>query len=396
MTMSKKSKKEYVEAVSARYVVGNREAKRAILEEVCELCGYHRKHAIRMMSKLKKKPKYSLPAEKKLKRRGRKPRYSNDPEFCIKLKELWFATDQMCAPNLKAAIPEWLPHFEQESEICSEVKHKLLVVSAPTIGRILEPSKCRTKRRGGTKPGSLLRTQIPIRTDYWDVDRPGYVESDTVAHCGGSMAGEFVWTATFTDIDTTWTELRTVWNKLSTGVLEAVQDVEKSLPFPLLGFDTDNGAEFINHALVHYFAGKFIPFTRSREYHKNDNAHVEQKNYTHARQLLGYDRIDCKAVVPMLNDLLRNEVSQLRNHFYPSLKLAEKIRIQSRLIRKYPPPQTPYARVLASPFVEESKKAELRAQHAMLNPLQLKRTIEVKLRRIWRIVRDEHLELMTA
>lgn len=402
MVMSMRGRKEYIDTVRLRYLRGSKGEQKKILDELCAITGYHRKAAIRRLNQINikdaeryKRAPWVKPSRKE--RRGRKSIYKSDPVFCGVLKALWFATDQMCAVNLKEAIPRWLPHYETEHATLSElVEQKLLKVSAATIGRVLLPSKCRTRRRCGTKPGSMLRTQIPIRTDYWEVDRPGYIESDTVAHCGGSMSGEFAWTVTLTDIDTTWTEIRSVWHKIAISVRDAIDDVINCLPFPVLGFDTDNGAEFINHALVHYFSGKFVSFTRSREYHKNDQAHVEQKNYTHARHILGYDRIDCPQAIPILNNLLRKEVSQLRNHFYPCLKLKEKYRLKSRVKRVYEKPVTPYDRVMASAHVPEEKKEALRAQHEQLNPFVLKRAIEKQLKLIWSLVKDFELKQKAA
>lgn len=291
MVMSMKGRQEYINSVRLRYYRSSREEQGIILDELCAVTGYHRKSAIRAIGRVeadaaerhRRAPWLRKAAWQK---RGRRGTYNNDPECCSALKGLWFETDQMCAPNFKEAIPVWLPFYEEEHGVSPSTHKKLLTMSASTIGRILEPSKCRTKRRCGTKPGSLLRTEIPIRTDVWDITCPGYLEADTVAHCGGSMSGEFAWTLTLTDIDTGWTECRCVWHKLATNVRDAIEDVEKILPFKVLAFDSDNGSEFINHCLVHFFGGKFIPFTRSREYHKNDNCHVEQKNYTqHARFL---------------------------------------------------------------------------------------------------------------
>lgn len=392
MSMSQKAKKEYVEAIRGRYQEGNREEKDRILGEFCAICNLHRKHAIRVLNKA---PKEGIAKFLKARKRGPKPKY-HYIELTRPLRKLWFATDQMCAVNFKAAIPEWLPWFEKENPLDERVRGDLLRMSAASIGRILEPSKARTKRRGGTKPGSLLRTGIPIRTDFWDVTGPGFMEADTVAHCGGSMSGEFAWSLTLTDIDTGWTEVRLLWNKLAEEVKEGIEDIEKYLPFPILGFDSDNGAEFINKCLVHFFAKRFIPFTRSRAYHKNDNAHVEQKNNTHVRQLLGYSRIDCQIVVPLINEILRNEVSLLKNHFYPSLKLEEKLRLKSRIKRLYTPPKTPYQRVLESPRIPAAKKQELVKLHAQLNPLQLQRAIRSKLAAIFRIIKNEHLKQIAS
>jgi hypothetical protein len=396
MSMSKQAKIQYLEAVRIRYLNSNRTDKSLILRELCEVCGYHRKHAIRALNEGIWRIERDRCRDRPKGKPGRKAQYANDYSFCTALKGLWLITDQMCAPNLKSAIPEWLPAWKEERSVSAEVESKLLQVSAPTIGRILQPSKYRTKKRGGTKPGSLLRTEIPIRTNFWEVDGPGFMEGDTVAHCGGSMSGEFAWTLTVTDIDTTWTENRAVWNKLAVGVRDGIQDIELHLPFLLRAFDSDNGAEFINHALVHYFSGKFVQFTRSREYHKNDNAHVEQKNWSHPRQLWGELRIDCPAAIALMNDLYRNEWSLLRNHFYPCLKLEEKYRIQSRVRRRYLAPQTPYQRVLASPKISEEKKQELRTLHSSLNPIKLKRTVDEKARKIIAIIRQAHLATLAS
>lgn len=400
MGVSLKAKKEYVEVIRHRYYKGSRLEKKEILSEFCLVTGTHRKSAIRLLNQDREIPSYRgtpwLKPKKNKQKPGRKSKYATDIEFCKTLKELWFLTDQLCATALKAAIPEWLKAYREEVAVSNEVVAKLNQVSASTIGRLLQPSKARTKRRGGTKPGSLLRTQIPIRTNFWDVTRPGYIEADTVAHCGGSLSGEFAWTLTVTDINTTWTELRCVWNKESLRVKEAVIDIEKSLPFPILAFDADNGSEFINKLLVHHFSGKFIAFTRSRENHKNDNAHVEQKNWSHARQLLGYERLDAEAVIPLLDDLFRIEISALKNHFIPCLKLEEKVRIQSRLYRVYPKPITPYERVLLSHHIPQETKERLKAYHRQLNPIQIKREIHKKLQRIWSIVKQEHLKMKAS
>ena len=201
----------------------------------------------------------------------------------------------MCGKRLKSALPIWLPHYQKHyGELTGEVKKQLLMMSAASIDRMLKPLRVVNKRGlCGTKPGSLLRKQIPIKTEQWNEEHPGFVEADTVAHCGMSLAGDFVWSLTLTDIASTWTENRATWNKGSAGVIKQIQAIEKTLPFPLFCFDSDNGSEFLNYHLLTYFQnhpGKTpIQSTRSRPYKKNDNAHVEQKNWTHVRQLFGYD-----------------------------------------------------------------------------------------------------------
>jgi hypothetical protein len=264
-----------------------------------------------------------------------------------------------------------------------------LTISAATLDRLLKPLRVgHPKGLAGTKPGSLLRTQIPIRTHHWDETLPGFVEADTVAHCGNSLAGDFVWSLTLTDIVTGWTECRATWNKGATGVLAQLQAIEALLPFPLRGFDCDNGSEFLNHHLVRYFSnhpGKPV-FTRSRPYQKNDNAHVEQKNWTHARQLFGYDRLAHPELVTLMNEVYSTLWCPLQNHFCPSLKLKEKHRNGARYVRKYHPPQTPYQRLMLHPDIPDNNKTALWQQHDALNPFTIKAAIEQKLKTIFSLV----------
>ena len=243
--------------------------------------------------------------------------------------------------------------------------------------------------RVSTRPGSLLKNQIPIRTHFWDVSQPGFMEADTVAHCGNSLAGSFIWSLTMTDIHTTWTENRATWDKGAQGVLVQIQDIEDRLPFALQGFDCDNGSEFLNYHLMRYFTDhpSVTSFTRSRPYKKNDNAHVEQKNWSHVRQLFGYDRFEERQILPLMNDLYANEWSLYQNHFCPSMKLREKKRINSKYYKKYDPPRTPYDRVLASDHISDEVKERLKTVHQSLNPFILKRKIEKKLRVIFQYVK---------
>ena len=381
--MGKNERQAYLKAIRSRYWRAGKKAKVIILDEFCAVCGYHRKYAIRLLNH-RGKPR-------KKRRPGRKPIYAS-AELLTALKRIWFASDQMCSKKLKAAIPLWLPFYETRYKaLTQETQVKLLTVSAATIDRLLKPVRVAHGRRGlgGTKPGSLLKNQIPIRTHFWDVSQPGFMEADTVAHCGNSLAGNFVWSLTMTDILTTWTENRATWNKGAQGVLVQIQDVEARLPFALLGFDCDNGSEFLNYHLVRYFTDhpSVQSFTRSRPYKKNDNAHVEQKNWSHVRQLFGYDRFDDLRLVDMMNDLYANEWSLYQNHFCPSMKLKEKQRINSKYYKKYDQPQTPYHRVLASEHITDDAKEYLRRVHQSLNPFILKHAIEKKLRVIFQYVK---------
>lgn len=379
--MGGNSRREYLEAIRQRYVEATRQEKSIILQEFCSVCGYHRKHAIRLLNS-----KESVGR----KRPGRRPVYCSS-ELKRALKRIWFAADQMCSKKLVAAIPLWLPFYEETYErLSGEVTAKLLSISAATIDRLLAPIRARTRRKRfcSTKPGSLLRNQIPIRTSNWDISQPGFMEADTVAHCGNSMAGNFIWSLTLTDIHTGWTECRATWNNGANGVIKQIKNIENGLPFELQGFDCDNGSEFLNHYLLQYFTDHKprVKFTRSRPYKKNDNAHVEQKNWSHVRQLLGYDRLDNPELVDLINGLYAKEWSLYQNHFSPSLKLLEKKRIKSKYKKKYEEPKTPCQRLLESIHITEENKKLLRACHQDLNPFNLKQTIERKLKAIFKMV----------
>jgi len=375
------SRREYLSAIQQRYCGATKDEKGVILQEFCEVCKYHRKHAIRLLSRQRKWPK---------RRPGRKPVYRS-AEFLKALKRIWLATDQMCSKKLVAAIPLWLPFYEQAYEkLSDEVENQLLSISAATIDRLLAPTRIKARLRGlgGTKPGSLLRNQIPIRTHNWDITKPGFVEADTVAHCGNSLAGDFIWSLTLTDIHTGWTECRATWNNGASGVITQIKNIQGGIPFELKGFDCDNGSEFLNHHLLRYFTDHrpSIKFTRSRPYKKNDNAHVEQKNWSYVRQLLGYDRLDNPKLVEMINRLYANQWSLIQNHFRPTLKLMEKKRINSKYYRKYETPRTPYQRLIESPHLSEKRKSALRKQHQSLDPFKLKQQINRQLKEIFRLV----------
>jgi hypothetical protein len=377
--MTIQSRRDSLQAIRTRYRTAPKEVKTAILDEFCTICGYNRKYAIRI---LKKKPK---PSQRKP---GPHPKY-RDTSLLQPLKRIWFATDQMCSKKLQAALPLWLPFYEQEyGALAADIKTKLLTISASTIDRTLQPVRVQYKTNGlcGTKPGTLLKNQIPIKTHSWDVSKPGFFEADTVAHCGNSLAGNFVWSLTFTDIYSGWTENRAVWNKGSHGVVTQIKDIEATLAFSIRGFDCDNGSEFLNHHLLRYFTDRPhspIQFTRSRPYKKNDNAHVEQKNWTHVRQLLGYERFDKPELVAVINDFYKNAFSLYTNYFCPTLKLKEKQRINSKYIKKYYPPQTPYQRLLDSEHLTPQAKLLLTETYKSLNPFKLKKSIESKLKIIF-------------
>jgi len=379
--MSPRSKREYVEAVHRRYKNVSRSERTTILNELCATCGYNRKYAIRLLRGFKR---FTKPKPRK---RGKPAVYQKD-DILVPLRRIWLEANLPCSKRLKAILPLWLPGYGQYfGQLSEEVTNALLAISPATIDRLLNPVRIQYKKRGRstTKPGTLLRNQIPILTNQWNESRPGFLEADTVAHCGESLSGMFAYTIDTVDIATTWTEQRATWGKGETGVLKQIEDIERALPFPLLGFDSDNGSEFLNRTLLRHLTKRKHPvqFTRSRAYHKDDNAHVEQKNWTHVRQWLGYQRLDSPLTVPVLNDLYRREWRAFHNFFCPSVKLLHKQRIGSKTIKRYDSPKTPYQRILESPHIPLTTKNAMTKYLETLNPFLLKKTIEEKLKKIF-------------
>lgn len=369
--MSQKTRKEVLGKLRRQYAKAGPEFKRQLLDQAVEILGYHRKAAIRALRA--QPPPVRSPAL----RLGR-PRDYDPVRLLPVLKPIWFAALQPCGSRLAALLPEWVPAYEVDHRrLDPDLRESLLAVSARTLDRLLVPLRVNLRRRGGTRPGSLLRQSIPIRGG-WDEEGAGWLEVDTVALCGGCLDDRHAWMLDGVDIRTDWTEQRALENRGQHCTLAQLQDVEQSLPFPLRGLDSDNGGEFINHHVVSWLQQRKRPvlFTRSRAYRKNDNAHVEQRNWTHVRQHFGYERYDDPAVVPLLNALCKGPLGQLQNHFLPTHKLQGKRREGRRTIRVYGEAQTPYARVLSATEVTAAKKSELRRLHGSLNPFQLGREIE--------------------
>jgi hypothetical protein len=375
--MSQLTRKEILAKMQQRYERAGAEYKSRLLTEVVELFGYHRKAAIRA---LRRRPSPRVEAPGVI---GRPREY--DPEKMLHvLKPIWLAALQPCGKRLVAALPDWVAGYEADQQrLDSDLRQSLLAASAATLDRLLRPLRAQHRRRGGTRSGTLLRQEIPIRTE-WGNEGAGYLELDTVAMCGGCLDDRHAWMLDGVDIRTTWNELRATANRGQAATLEQIQDLEQSLPFALLGVDSDNGGEFINHHLVDYAHKRERPlaFTRGRPYRKNDNAHVEQKNYTQVRQWFGYERYDNPVVVPLINALCKGALGQLLNFFLPSLKLESKRREGSKTVRVYGPAQTPLERVLARSEVSAQKKAELRTLRQQLNPFALRREVDRCLKEI--------------
>lgn len=390
--MSPKTKKEYLEAIYLRYKKASRDQKSAILDEFCQTCGYHRKHATRLLNNYKR---FTKPKPKK---RGKPSRY-NKTEIIEVLRRIWLTANLPCSKRLKYIIPLWLPSYQIEFAAVADNIIKLLYeISPSSIDRVLKPTRLQYTGSGKstTKPGSLIRNQIPIKTNQWDESRPGFLEADTVAHCGDTTSGMYANTVDAVDIATGWTEQRAVWSKGQTDVLAQLKDIENSLPFPLLGFDSDNGGEFLNYHLLRHFSDRknIVQFTRSRAYKKDDNAHIEQKNWTHVRQWLGYVRLDTPKVVPLINELYSSEWRLFHNFFCPSMKLKKKKRIASKIIKCYHSPKTPYQRVLESKYVSKSIKENLKEQFAGLNPFKLRKAIDKKISKILKVNRNNDLSTL--
>lgn len=367
--MVQTSKREYLEAIRTRYQKAGRKYKTAILKEFCEICGYHRKHAIRLLNQK---------CESRRRKPGRPSAYG-ESELKV-LEQIWLTANRPCGLRLQAVIADWLSWYEGEyGRVKDGVRNKLLQISARTLDRLMSPVRRKHGQRGkcGTRPGTLLKNQIPIKTHHADVNKPGVMEADTVAHCGNSMEGNFVWSLTLTDIYSGWTENRAVWNKGYEGIKVAINNVEDSLPFLITGFHSDNGSEFLNHHLIHYLHDRRKPveYTRGRPNHKDDTAHVEQKNFTHVRLLLGYNRIENADMIPEINRLYAIW-GLFNNVCLPSMKLVEKKKIGSKYIRKYDTPKTPCQRLLESPDIDEAKKTFLTELKCAVNPFTLKDQIE--------------------
>lgn len=384
--MSLSAKREYLSRIHGRYQRAGRPHKQRILDEFCATCGYHRKSALRLLHR-------PLTSIQQRKRPGPKPTYDSDLLRPV-LKSIWLASDQLCSKLLKAALPQWLEHHS--GSLDEEIKTQLLKISPAQIDRILRPARAGVSKKGlsTTRPGTLLRHQVPTRGGPPDTSKPGVVEVDTVAHCHDSTAGDYVNSLTFTELFSGWTENRAVWNKSSHAILGELKQLEATVPFTMTNFHSDNGSEFLNWPLHEYLTGRplKVPWTRSRAYRKNDNAHCEQKNWTHVRQLLGYERFGHPELVAPINALYQIW-SQYQNHFRPTFKLEKREKKGGKTIKTYEKkPQSPYERLLASPDIPSETKERLRAEHATLNPWTLKKEIERQLKNIFTLLSNLNRE----
>jgi hypothetical protein len=377
--MTIKSRQEYLQIMRERYETASKSERSALLDEVCSTCTYSRKHAIALLSPTRSEHR-AVRAKPAPRPRGRPRRY-DDPQIKTFLTRVWKAGNLPCGKRLWAMIPLWLPFYRRQNgqALSEKIQALLRDISAATIDRLLAPVRHGQGKIGlaTTKPDAILRTQIPMQRSQWREDRPGFFETDTVAHCGTSVSGSFAYTMNLVDIATGWTEQWALWGRGQHGIVRGLKTLEMDLPFALLGLDSDNGTEFINWQLHNYLRHRKNPvrFTRGRPEHANDNAHIEQKNWCVVRQYLGYDRFDNPAVVPRMNALYRGPLRLLLNFFMPSMKQIEKHRVGEKIKRKHDDPQTPYERVLLSPHVKKAKKKQLTALFQRLDPFHLTQEI---------------------
>jgi transposase InsO family protein len=360
-----------------RYRKAQPQERARMLDEFCLTTGYNRKYAIRLLNG-------PPPEQERVRRpRGRKPRYGK--QVISILTAVWEAAGYPWSVRLKALLGNWMPWVRKRYRPSVKVEKQLLAMSARQMDRRLAGRKREQKRKsyGRTKPGALLKHHIPVKTDCWDVQEPGFAEIDLVSHSGNSADGEFAHSLNLTDIHTGWTESAALLGKSEVAVQEALNQIRAQLPFALLGLDSDNGSEFINWHLKRWCDREQIQLTRGRPYKKDDNAHIEQKNWTHVRKLLGWERYDSAAAVEAINAVYRQELRLWMNLYQPSVKLLKKVRVGSKLRRVYSPAQTPLERVLASGRADSRRVAELQKLLSRLDPFELSRSIDRKLESVY-------------
>jgi len=389
MGLKMATKRDLSKEVARRYQRVSRREKRNILDEFCQAAGYNRHYAAFILRNWGRKVYWRLPSgghtvaivgEVRVKKQSRQRPRIYDDAVCNYLVCFWEVLNYPCGKRLKRCLKPMVAKARQFKELAipRPIEAKLQRISPATIDRMLkaERKKYELKCRSKTKPGTLLKKQIAIRSGVeWDEDAAGYVELDLVGHDGGNTGGDYCYTLNVTDIKSGWTDMQAVRNRAQCWVFDALQDIRSRLPFELKGIDSDNGSEFINAHLFSYCQQEALLFTRSRAYQKNDNCHVEQKNYTAVRNFVGYNRYDREEELDLLNQLYAHLRLYL-NFFHPQMKLIKKERIGSKVKKQYDLPQTPYQRLLALEEISAERKKKLQASYDQLNPFALKRTID--------------------
>lgn len=378
-TMSEKSLNEYIPRVKERYSrMRGKQARSRILDEFCATTGYCRKHAIKVLGGRKRSGKGPG--------RGGAPKLYGDEEFRV-LKYCWLQMEQPCGKRMAGMLPLWLAHLEEVGgkKMTSATRAKLQEVSPATIDRLLAAAKTgMRKKRLVPRSDAAIKALIEIRAERWETKEVGWTEVDTVAHCGGDMGGSFIWSLTSVEILSGWTEIRCIWNRGQHATLTGLEEIGHAQPFDLRGIDSDGGSEFINYHLYHHLKSRGIRQTRSRPYRKNDQAHVEQKNYTHVRQIIGYERLGHQELVVPLNELLR-EWSLWKNLFCTTMEQLSSTREGSKQKRKHvKTTQTPAQRLLATDQLAAKDRRRIEASLDQRNPFEMKARIEALLKAVWR------------
>lgn len=378
--MSRPAKYEYFRLMYERYRQASRQERSTLLDELCQTCGYNRKYAIRKLHSPRP------PVKPKARRRPARSQTYGSGMLSI-LRQVWEAADCPWSVRLKALLPAGLPWIRRHFALTPDLEWQLLHISARQIDRRLQPHKRQLRRQlyGRTKPGVLLKHQIPIRAAQWRVQQPGWVEIDLVSHSGNSGDGQFIYSLNVTDIFTGWVETVAVFGKGQQGVVAALDEVARRLPFVLCGIDSDNGSEFINDYLVQYCRVHHLQFTRGRPYQKQDNAHIEQKNWTHVRKLLGWQRYDSRAGLAAINRLYAGDLRLMMNWFQPCVKLERKERVGSRIRRRYSTPTTPLDRLPKSKAVRL-----LQDLRETMDPFELSARITEQLNSIYQLANLRH------
>ena len=381
--MSLEAVREYLALLWKRYqVLSSREERSIVLDEICRNLKIHRKSAIRLMKAAQ------VPKKKRGPTQAPKRRYSEECREHV--KKLWRQMGYIASIRVKAAFPDWIPHYQDCTDL---VKEELIRISASSIERILKPERAVLQRRfnTGTRINKKIVTQIPIRNLSFTPKEGGFLESDTVCHCGDSMSGSFIRSLTAVDLCFGWTEVEALEKTNGQSVKEGLKEIESRMPFDLKGFFADGGSEFWNHDVVDGYIKKFeeLEYGRGRSYRSNDQAHIEQKNDTHVRRVFGYDRISGKVAANMMNNIYRKEWRLLQNFFLPQSRLVEKKRIGSKVIRRMDVPKTPYQRILEANNVDPDIKTELLKQRETLNPFELRAKLTKKLKVFARYLKDE-------
>ncbi len=383
--MSRRSKCEFFRSIYEQYHHAPSDLKSMLLDELCRVCGYNRKYAIRKLNQ--------PPARSRGRKSSRTPRpVLYEARTVAVLREVWEAAGYPWSVRLYALLRLWQPWIKKKFHLTQDQVKQLFAISPRQMDRRLKPFKTKIRKRiyGRTKPGTLLKHQIPIRTEHWDVNQPGYLELDLVAHSGNSADGEFIFSLNVTDIFSGWVETQAVLGKSRQAVVAALDAIIQRLPFVVCAIDSDNGSEFINDHLLAYCRDHHIQFTRGRPYKKNDNAHVEQKNWTHVRKLLGWQRFDSRGALAAINDCYTDELPVMMNWLQPSVKLVSKRHVGSRVLRRYSDAQAPLDRLPDSPGVQLMKD-----QRSMINPFDLAQAIESRLEGIWSLANVHHSPKVT-